>query len=264
MNFIELYLLGGLIVAVFMTVIWLVSLVLKNSSIVDIFWGPGFVLLAWLFFYLTPQVDWQRKLLMVIPVSIWGLRLSFYILKRNWGKAEDFRYRKWREEAGDKWGWLSLFRVFLLQGLIMWVISIPLLAAQAAGAQPALAWLSIPAVIVWAVGFFFEAVGDWQMMRFKADPTNAGRVMKRGLWSYTRHPNYFGDAVQWWGFFLLAMVSGGWWTIYSPLLMTFFLLRVSGVTLLEKTLKETRPGYAEYIRTTSAFVPWFPTRNDML
>ena len=246
-----------LIILGLMTLLWLVSLLLKNSSIVDIFWGTGFVITAWVVFFLTPDGFPLRKLLIAGLTTVWGLRLSLYILWRNAGKGEDFRYRKWREEAGPAWWWRSFFKVFLLQGVLMWIISIPLLAAQFFPGPERLTVLDFLGIAVWLVGFFFEAAGDFQLARFKADPANKGRVMDRGVWRYTRHPNYFGDAAQWWGFYLLALAAGGWWTIFAPVLMTLLLLRVSGVALLEKTL-ETRPGYKEYVARTSPFIPWLP------
>lgn len=240
-----------------MVVLWLASLRLRNSSIVDIFWGTGFVVAAWLYFALTPDGYMLRKLLISSLVTIWGLRLSIYILLRNWGKPEDFRYQKWRKEAGRKWWWQSFFRVFLLQGVLLWIISMPLLAAQHNALPNHLTLLDYLGGFVWLVGFFFESVGDFQLARFKSHPENKGKIMNSGVWRYTRHPNYFGDAAQWWGYFLIASAAGGWWTVFSPIIMTFFLLRVSGVMLLEKTLT-TRPGYKKYMETTSAFIPWFP------
>lgn len=237
--------------------LWLVSLALRNSSIVDIFWGTGFVIANWFYFILTPQGDPARKWMIGVLVTLWGLRLSLYILWRNWGKPEDFRYRKMREKSGRIWWWKSFFQVFLLQGLLMWIISAPLLAAQRGTAPAGLMALDYLGAAVWLIGFFFEAVGDIQLARFKSDPENKGKVMDRGVWSLTRHPNYFGDAAQWWGFFIIALAAGGWWTIFSPILMTLLLLRVSGVALLERTL-ETRPGYKEYAQRTSAFIPWLP------
>jgi steroid 5-alpha reductase family enzyme len=257
MSFIEVYGVALAVILALMTLLWLISLPLKNSSIVDIFWGTGFVIANWLFFALTPEGFGLRKWLIGILVTVWGLRLSLYILWRNWSKGEDFRYRVWRAEAGSRWWWLSLFRVFWLQGVLMWIISAPLLAAQIGRVPTILTILDVLGVAVWLIGFTFEALGDLQLARFKADPANKGKVMDRGVWRYTRHPNYFGDAAQWWGYYLIAAVAGGWWTIFSPILMTLFLLRVSGVTLLEKTL-ETRPGYKEYVERTSSFIPWFP------
>jgi len=238
--------------------LWLVSLWLKNSSIVDIFWGTGFIIFAWGAFLLTPQGFITRKLLLCVLVSLWGLRLSLHLLLRNWGKPEDFRYQAWRRQAGAGWWWKSYFKVFLLQGLLLWIIAAPLLAAQVSPQPSTLTWLDILSIPVWLVGFIFEALGDWQLSRFKANPANMGRLLNTGVWRYTRHPNYFGDATQWWAFYLLALSAGGWWTIFSPLIMTGLLLRVSGVTMLERTLKDTKPGYQDYIETTSGFIPWFP------
>jgi steroid 5-alpha reductase family enzyme len=257
MSLLEIY--GTLlaVILVLMILLWLLSLRLKNSSIVDIFWGTGFVIAAWLYFSLTPEGYLPRKLLLSTLVTIWGLRLSFYILLRNWGKPEDFRYQKWRQEAGSKWWWQSFLRVFLLQGILLWIISIPLLAAQYSELPDHLTILDLLAVGVWLVGFFLESVGDYQLSRFKAQAEHKGKVMDRGMWRYTRHPNYFGDSMQWWGYYVMAAAAGGWWTLYSPLLMTLLLMRVSGVTMLEKTLS-TRPGYREYIERTNAFFPWFP------
>lgn len=261
MQFLEAGFQAGLLILGLMAELWLLSLVLRNSSIVDIFWGLGFVICAWFYFVATPAGYLPRKLLTCLLVSIWGLRLSLHLLRRNWGKGEDFRYRAWREQAGKDWWWQSIFKVFAVQGALMWLISLPLLAAQAAPLPNDFVALDHLATIIWCVGFAFEALGDWQLARFKADPANRGRVLSSGLWRYTRHPNYFGDAVQWWAFYLLALAAGGWWTIFSPLLMTWLLRRVSGVTLLEKTLIEKKPAYREYIETTSAFVPLPPRRQ---
>jgi steroid 5-alpha reductase family enzyme len=255
----QAYLLGGGLIAALVSALWLLSLRLQDASIVDIFWGAGFVFTGWLYYLLTPQGDAARKALLVALVTVWGLRLSLHIWRRNWGKGEDFRYRRWREEAGAAWIWQSYFKVFLLQGALMWLISAPLLAAQASPA--AMNWLDWAALPLWAVGFLFEALGDWQLARFRADPANRGQTLQSGLWRYTRHPNYFGDAVQWWAFYLPAAASGGMGTIFSPLLMTFLLLRVSGVALLERSLADTRPQYRAYMERTSAFFPWPPKSN---
>jgi steroid 5-alpha reductase family enzyme len=261
-SFVEVYVVGALAILGLMVTLWIISLLLKNSSIVDIFWGPGFVLTNAIYTILTPDGAAPRKMLTGILVSLWGLRLGAYILGRNWGKPEDFRYAKWRREAGTAWWWRSLFKVFLFQGLLMAVISGPLLAAQI-GPKPSTltVWDGI-GVLVWVVGFCFETIGDLQMARFKADSANKGQVLDHGVWHYSRHPNYFGDSAQWWAFYLIAAVAGGAWAIYSPILMTGLLLRVSGVSLLEKTLVETKPAYRGYVESTSAFVPWFPRRQD--
>ena len=193
-------------------------------------------------------------------VTVWELRLSLHILWRNWGKPEDYRYQVWRKEAGPRWWWQSYLQVFLLQGILMWIISAPLLSAQRSPIPSHLILFDILGTAVWLIGFFFEALGDLQLARFKANPMNKGKVMDQGLWRYTRHPNYFGDSAQWWGYYLIAAFAGGWWTIFSPILMSILLLRVSGVALLEKDLN-ARPGYQEYIRKTSAFIPWFPRKS---
>jgi steroid 5-alpha reductase family enzyme len=260
MTFLEMYGIAALVILGMMTLLWLISLILKDASIVDIFWGAGFVVSTWVYFALTPDGFAGRKWLLSLLVTVWGLRLSLYILYRNWGKGEDFRYRKWREEAGGSWWWRSYLKVFLLQGLLMWIISAPLLAAQRGATPDRITVLDWAAVALWGIGFFFEAVGDLQMTRFKANPANKGKVLNTGVWRYTRHPNYFGDATQWWAYYLMAAAAGGFWTVFSPIIMTLFLLRVSGVTLLEKTLTVTKPQYREYIETTSAFIPWFPKK----
>lgn len=241
-----------------MTLLWLLSLALKNASIVDIFWGSGFVILAWVYYLLSDGFG-GRNLLLSFLVSIWGLRLSIYILYRNAGKGEDFRYRKWREEHGPNWWWRSFFQVFMLQGLLMWIVSIPLLAAMHAGSA-GWTFLDGAAILIWMIGFIFEAGGDWQLARFKAQPENKGRLLTTGFWGLTRHPNYFGDSMVWWGFFFFALPSG-WWTIFSPAIMMLLLMRVSGVALLERSLK-VKPGYENYMNNTPAFFPKFFSRND--
>jgi steroid 5-alpha reductase family enzyme len=261
MSFLSIILFVGLIILGFMLIIWLVSLALKNSSIIDIFWGLGFVVVTWLYFFFTPNGVDARKWLISALVTIWGMRLSLYILWRNWAKPEDFRYQAWRREAGAGWWWRSFFRVFLLQGLLLWVISIPLLAAQYASQPSSLKLLDYLGLLIWLIGFFFESVGDLQLAHFKSNFANKGKVLDVGLWRYTRHPNYFGDSAQWWGFFLIAVSTGGWWVFLSPLIMTLLLLKVSGVTLLEKSLKGTKPQYKEYVEKTSAFFPSPPKKN---
>jgi steroid 5-alpha reductase family enzyme len=258
----SIYANAALVILGLMIALWLISLLLKDSSIVDIFWGTGFVITAWFYFFLTPDGFVARKWLIVILTTIWGLRLSIHILLRNWGHGEDYRYQQWRQEAGSNWWWRSFFKVFLLQGALMWIISAPLLAAQSNPNPARLIWLDYLGAILWGIGFFFEAVGDWQLARFRANPDNKGKLLNSGLWYYTRHPNYFGDAAQWWGFYLIAAAAGGYWTIFSPIIMTLLLRRVSGVTMLEKSLKESKPGYKEYVETTNTFIPWFPHKSS--
>lgn len=245
----------------YMTALWVFSIAIRNASIVDVFWGLGFVVIG-LTYFVAADGFVGRKILILSLVAIWGVRLSLYILWRNWGKGEDYRYRKWREEAGARFWWTSLFRVFLLQGSLLWLISAPILAAQFYDSPDHLTPVDLLGGLVWGVGFFFEAVGDWQLSRFKADPANSGKVMRSGLWAYTRHPNYFGDATVWWGYYVIALGTGdAYWTFFSPVLMTVLLLRVSGVALLEKAQVETKPEYKDYVESTSAFLPWFPGRQ---
>jgi steroid 5-alpha reductase family enzyme len=255
-----LALIGLAVVVIWMTGLWLISLRLRDASIVDILWGPTFILLNAVYALLTPDGAGARKLLATILVTVWGLRLAIHIYRRNRGKGEDFRYRRWRSQAGDAWWWQSLFKVFLLQGALAWLIAFPLLAAQTSPTPAALSAADWLALVVWVFGFAFEAIGDMQLARFKARKENAGRTLRTGLWKYTRHPNYFGDAVQWWGLFLLAASVGANWAAFSPILMTWLLVRVSGVPMLERSLAQAKPDYAEYMETTSAFFPLPPRR----
>ncbi len=245
-------------VAALMTGVWLVSLPKRDVSIVDVFWGLAFALLAWFYWSCGPR-EGLRQLLVPVLVTVWALRLSVYILWRNWGQDEDYRYRAMRKKYGAGFPLLSLPIVFWLQAVLAWVIAVPLFQVQRAAAPAGLGWLDGLGLALWATGLFFEAVGDYQMARFKADPDNRGKVMDRGLWRYTRHPNYFGDATVWWGYGCFALATGGGaWTLIGPVVMTFMLLKVSGVALLEKGMSRKKPAYAEYIRRTSAFFPWPP------
>lgn len=252
------FLIAGIAILVMMSLLWLLSLALKNASIVDIFWGLGFVIVAWIDKSISPFMS-PNKWLMLILVSIWGIRLALHIGSRNWGKPEDFRYAKWREENGSSWWWRSFFKVFLLQGVLMWIISAPIISIRVTDGIPPLSPLAIFGGLVWFYGFFFESVGDWQLKQFISNSANKGKLMTSGVWKYTRHPNYFGDAAQWWGLYLIALASGGWWTIFSPIIMTFLLVNVSGVAMLEKTMKN-KPGYEEYVKRTNAFIPWLPKK----
>jgi steroid 5-alpha reductase family enzyme len=243
-----------------MLALWLVSLRLRNASIVDVYWGPGFAAIAALSFALA-EAPGPRAALLLAMASLWGLRLGAFLAWRSRGRGEDLRYAAMRRRHGERFGRVSLYTVFALQAALMWVISLPLqLAALRPGAAP-LGALDALGVALAATGLFFEAVGDWQLARFKADPQNRGRVMDRGLWRYTRHPNYFGDSLVWWGLFAVAASTpAGPWTVASPALLTFLLLRVSGVPLLERSLARTRLGYRDYVERTSAFLPLPPRR----
>ena len=239
--------------------LWLLSLRLRDASIVDIFWGLGFAQIAVVAAALGDGYPW-RKLLLALLTVVWGVRLGLYLLWRNAGHGEDYRYQAMRRAYGARFPLVSLATVFGLQGVLMWIVSLPVQAGQLAAQPDHLTLLDGLGLGLWAIGIACEAVGDWQLAAFKADPGNAGRVMDRGLWRYTRHPNYFGDACVWWGLWLIAAAGGAWWTVVGPLLMTTLLLKVSGVAMLERTIVKRRPEYADYIARTSAFVPWFPRR----
>ena len=245
---------AAITIALLMVGTWFVSIAVKNASIVDIVWGFGFVAVAWTVRLRVDGVSARQNLLVVLT-SIWGLRLTGYLFWRNHGKGEDFRYRAMRKRWGTQFPLVSLGTVFGVQGVLMFLVSLPVQLGQAA-TEPDLGWLAAAGVVVWVVGLFFEAVGDAQLARFKKDPDSAGRVMDRGLWRYTRHPNYFGDACVWWGIALVAAETPvGRWGLIGAVVMTVLLRRVSGVTLLEKSLNKRRPGYADYVARTSAFVP---------
>lgn len=238
-----------------MVLLWLLGTLRHNVSLVDPFWGTGFVLVAWLAWLLNRPAS-PRFLLLAGLVTLWGLRLSLYLLWRNWRTAEDRRYAAMRARYGPSFRWISLLTVFLAQGWILWFVSLPMQVAAVAKVSAPLGWLAALGIAGWSLGMFFEAVGDWQLARFQSDPNNAGRVLDRGLWQFTRHPNYFGDCCVWWGLYLIAAAGGAWWTIASPLLMTILLLKVSGVTLLESTIADRRPEYRDYQERTNAFIPW--------
>lgn len=198
----------------------------------------------------------MRRILLAVLTTIWGLRLGLHLAARNLGRGEDRRYQAMRAKHGDRFWQTSLVTVFLLQGDLMWIVSLPVQAGQ--HSARAIGVPDIVGVAVWTIGFFFEATGDAQLARFKRDPANTGNVMDRGLWRYTRHPNYFGDFLVWWGLWLLAAAAGAWWTAAGPLVMSLLLIRVSGKGLLEKTITARRPGYTDYIRRTSGFLPMPP------
>jgi steroid 5-alpha reductase family enzyme len=245
------------LVAVAMLGLWVVSLALRDASIVDVFWGLGFVLVAH-GARATAEGHPPRAGLVTLLVTLWGIRLAAYLLWRNWGAGEDPRYQAMRRRAGPRFWLRSLGIVFGLQGVLMWVVSLPVQAAVTAPGPP-LGWLDAVGTVLVLVGLGFETVGDLQLARFTRDPANRGAVMDRGLWRYTRHPNYFGDALVWWGLFAFALTTPSQtWTIVGPLVMTYLLTRLSGVPLLERKLVRTRPGYAEYVARTSAFIPWPP------
>lgn len=238
--------------------LWLVSLAVRDASIVDIAWGP-LILLIGVTYYLATAEPGSRARLMVALVALWAVRLAAHIGVRNLGHGEDSRYAVWRQRYGARWWWFSYFKVFLLQGVIAWIVATPLFYAITSGSPVHFTPWDQGGALVFAAGFLFEAIGDEQLRRFKADPANQGRVMNTGLWRYTRHPNYFGEAVLWWGLGLIGAATPlGWMGLVGPAIITFLLIRVSGVAMLERTLKTTKPGYAEYIASTPAFFPGQP------
>lgn len=248
--------------AVLMGALWLVSIRLRDVSIVDPVWGPAFVLVA-LIAALTGSGDSARRWLLFALTAAWGLRLGGHLIARKLGDPEeDRRYQVMRERKGDAFVPWSLMAIFGLQGLLVLIVSLPL--QLAAGRSAALGASVIPGVVVFAIGLAFEAIGDEQLRRFKARPDSQGAVMDRGLWHYTRHPNYFGDFCVWWGLWLIALPAGGtWWTLIGPAVMSTLLIRVSGKALLERDMAKRRPQYAEYVKRTSGFFPLPPTRGGV-
>ena len=238
---------------------WLASLPLRDVSIVDRVWSLLFVSAALVYAWQAGPYA-PRLALTLLPLLLWALRLAVHISVRNWGHGEDRRYQVIRRNNQPGFAFKSLYLVFGLQAVLAWIISLPLLGSMAGVRPPG--WRDVPGLVLWLAGLLIETVADLQLARFRAAPRQGAAVMDRGLWRYSRHPNYFGECCLWWGFYLLALSAGAWWTIVAPLLMTVLLLRVSGVTLLEADIGERRPGYADYVARTSAFVPRPPRRLD--
>lgn len=235
--------------------IWfIVSLILKRNDVADIAWGLGFVLLAWLSFYLSGSEI--RPVIINILVTVWGIRLGWHIFKRNLNKPEDYRYLAWRKE----WKYFTLrsyLQVFMLQGVLLYLIALPILVINRS-TESGIGWMDGVGICIWLIGFYFETVGDWQLKNFIRDPGNKGRIMDRGLWRYSRHPNYFGEVIQWWGIFVVALsLQDGWMTIIGPVTITLLILFVSGIPLLERKY-EGRNDFEEYKKRTSVFVPLPP------
>ncbi|CAB4602768.1 unannotated protein [freshwater metagenome] len=250
---------AAITIAVIMIGTWLLSLVLKNASIVDIVWGLGFAITSWVL-AITVDGNSGRQILLAVMVGLWGVRLGGYLAKRNIGHGEDWRYKAMRKKKGPKFGLISLVTVFGLQGTLMFVVSLPVIFGNG-DSSPGVGPIAVMGIMVWMVGLAFEAIGDLQLARFKKDPSNAGKVMSTGLWSLTRHPNYFGDALLWWGIGIVGAETGsGVVGLVGPLVMTLFLLKVSGVPMLERSLMKRREGYAEYAARTSAFIPRPPKK----
>lgn len=247
-------------VFLYMSLIFVIALLRKRNDIVDIAWGMGFVFISWFNFFIRPEYT-PRQLLVTALITIWGVRLAIYIGQRNAKKKEDFRYAQWRKDWGKYWIVRSYFQIFMLQGFFMLLIATPVFFLQS-NPQPGFNWLDWAGLSLWVVGFIFEAVGDLQMTCFKENPDNKGKVITTGLWRYTRHPNYFGEVAMWWGIFLIVLsVASGWKAIISPFIITFLLLKVSGIPMLEAKYKDNME-FQNYAKHTSPFFPWFPKKNS--
>lgn len=246
-------------IACLMLATWSVSLLRRDASIVDIVWGLGFVLVAWAAKFVT-GASGAGNWLLLLMVTVWGLRLAGYLAKRNLGKGEDFRYKAMRRKHGERFAIVSLYTVFGLQGALMFVVSLPVTMGQR-DTSAGTGFVVFLGFVVWAIGIYFEAVGDAQLARFKRDPRNEGQIMDQGLWALTRHPNYFGDALVWWGLAIVGSSQGaGVWAFLGAGVMTVLLVRVSGAAMLDRLLAKRKPGYAEYMARTSGFIP-MPRRS---
>lgn len=252
-------LIAAITIAVVMVTTWIISLIIKNASIVDIVWGAGFAVTSWVL-AATVDGDSGRQTLLAVMVGLWGMRLALYLAKRNLGHGEDWRYKAMRKKKGKNFGIISLVTVFGLQGALMWTVSLPVIIGNADD-SPGVGPIAVMGILLWIVGLTFEAVGDYQLAKFKKDPNNATKVMDKGLWSLTRHPNYFGDALLWWGIGIVGAETGsGIFGLIGPVVMTFFLLKISGVPMLERSLSRRREGYADYVARTSGFIPRPPKK----
>lgn len=246
---------SALILWGYMTLWFLVSVLKKRNDVADIAWGLGFVVLVWSAFFLSDTSDFRGVLANVL-VSAWGIRLAWHIYRRNRGKGEDYRYAVWRKEWG-KWFYLrSYAQVYILQGALLFCIALPVLILHKNFGEP-LGILDFVGVLVWGIGFLFESVGDAQLANFLKNPNNRGEVLQTGLWRYTRHPNYFGEIAQWWGIWIIALsVPYGFWGVIGPLTITFLIVKISGIPLLEKKMAEN-PKFVEYAKRTSVLIPFF-------
>lgn len=254
--FLNSLLISSLFVFIFVTSFFFLALSLKNNSVADIAWGLGFPLIAYVTLFANGMSS-PRQLLITLLVLLWGIRLSSHIFLRNKGKKEDFRYMEWRKQWGEHWKIKSYLYVFLLQGFLMLLVAFPVIFTNTYDG-PSLGLFDRTGVLLWIIGFYFETVGDWQLMQFRRKTTNKGKVLQTGLWKYTRHPNYFGESLMWWGIYIITLSNlNAWWTLIGPLFITYSLLKVSGVTLLEKKYEGNKE-YKEYQKNTSAFIPWFP------
>ncbi len=239
---------------------WFYSLYRHNVNIVDSLWSLMFLAAALCYAILSGNFSGANLLLLEL-VALWAVRLSLFLAVRNHGEPEDRRYQEIRANNEPNFGFKSIYIVFGLQAVLAWIIAMPLLLVATVGGE--IGWLEITATAIWLIGFAFETTADHQLYRFKSNPGNKGKVLNTGLWAYSRHPNYFGEFLIWWSYFLFALSAGGWWLVFSPLLMTVLLLKVSGVSLMEKDITERRANYREYIQSTNAFFPGRPRRRNV-
>lgn len=246
--------------------LWLISIPLRDVSIIDMVFAVILLAVTIASYFLADGAE-PRKLLIVALVALWAVRITVHLVRRNWGHGEDARYTKLRSWVADDraFVWLSLKKVFLLQGIVLWFVSLPVQVGQLIATPPQPGWVAYLGVAVWAFGMFFEVVADWQLSRFRADPANKGTVLDTGLWKYSRHPNYFGELCIWWGLFLVACEHPlGILTVVGPLLYTHLIINVTGQATLDKKLARSRPGYAEYMQRTSGMIPLPPRRPKPL
>ncbi len=243
-----------IVVFIYFLLFFIVGTIIKNNSIVDIGWGFGFVLTVWVLFFISKDYT-VSKIIVNTMVTIWGLRLFYTILKRNLFKEEDFRYKNWRKEWGKYVIPRAFFQVYMFQGLFMLTVGVGAFYVNIY--DIAFSWLMVIGVVIWIIGFYFEAKGDYELKQHIKNSENRGKLLTTGLWKYTRHPNYFGEAVMWWGIFLVIIISdlSLWYLAISPIIITFLLRFVSGVPMLERKMSK-KPGWDEYAKKTSAFIPF--------
>jgi steroid 5-alpha reductase family enzyme len=254
----QVFLLSALTIFIYMTLFFMLAQALKDNGIVDIGWGIGFIVLSTVLAFTGIEIT-QRQFLLFILIFLWGFRLSFHIFLRNNGKPEDFRYANWRKEWGKFVVIRAFLQVFMLQGFFLFIIALPIIITKLSFPER-LGIIEIVGAAIWLFGFYFEAVGDYQLLKFKKDAENKGQIITTGLWKYTRHPNYFGECVMWWGIFIVSIPSGYIWvSMISPIVLTWLLTRVSGVPMLEEKYKGNKQ-FEEYAKKTNAFVPWFPKK----
>lgn len=243
----------------FVTALFVLSLLIKRNDIADVAWGTGIFIVAIISYFYGDRND--LALITTALAGLWGVRLTLRIFLRNRKKSEDFRYKKWREDWGKLFYIRSFLQVYLLQGFLMVVVGYPFVHMTVFGNNSEIVITSLVGLALWLIGFFFETVGDWQLDRFIASKTTPNQVLSSGLWKYTRHPNYFGEVTMWWGLWLMiASTPVSYIALISPVMITFLILKVSGIPMLEKSFSNN-PNFQEYKKRTSAFFPLPPKRN---